>query len=173
MNDPGSDGVIVNLKLSADAQLDLDLARAGKPIDLNYLSGTIEILSSGALIVVGVFDSAVLLLPTLDSLACAIRGLRTVGSMVTVSLVGDTGDMYFLRRQGTLSPMTIAHRGQRTPPIETQRFDIAVMEAASDFLRTIRDAVPASLWNTGTQDAYFEIATTWPALKNIWNRRRF
>ena len=60
MNDPGSDGVIVNLKLSADAQLDLDLARAGKPIDLNYLSGTIEILSSGALIVVDVYKRQVM-----------------------------------------------------------------------------------------------------------------
>jgi hypothetical protein len=133
--------------------------------DLLYLNGNIEIMVDDELIVVGPFEGALLLLPSLEVLALGVLRLRDLHSRVEFILVGDTPSLWLIGKPPPRSEtVEIHYRQQKTRPVLRTEFDAACERAVAEFLSWLEAQRPVSTWSSETKHMRQMLVTTWPSL---------
>lgn len=133
--------------------------------DLLYLNGNIEIMVGDSVIVVGPFEGALLLLPSLEALAIAVLRLRDLHSRVEVVVVGDSPSLWLVGKPPPKSDtVEIHYRQQKSGPVLRTAFDTACEQAIKDFLSWLEEERPSSTWSSEAQHIRQTLITVWPSL---------
>jgi hypothetical protein len=133
--------------------------------DLLLLRGNIEMMVDDSLLVVGPFEGALLLLPSLEELAVAVLRLRDLHSRVEIVLVGDTPSLWLIGKPPPKSEtVEIVYKQQRLGPVLRTAFDAACERAVAEFLQWLEAQRPRSTWPSDALKIRHALGLTWPSL---------
>ncbi len=160
--DTGSRGAAVLISITISAEWRNELAR-GAVQDINLLAGNIEILIEDALLVVGAFEGALLLLPSVETLISLAEQLHAGAPRIDVELTGNGGQVTIVKRhRGPPSLYVIMTRGESGPPVRLNCFEDAVREAVVSFLHNISGLYPMKFWPEDARRLVELARATWP-----------
>ncbi len=140
------------------------------PDDLLYLSGTIDVLAEDTLVVLGPFEGALLLLPTIDVLANGIRDVRAGHRTIEIVLVGDANSLWLVEKRGQHEHMTIIHCDIRTAHVSRDEIDQAFGQAIAEFLETLTASRPVHSWHHEALRILDNVIFTWPSISRLIRR---
>jgi hypothetical protein len=133
--------------------------------DLLLLRGNLEMMVDESLLVVGSFDGALVLLPSLEVLASGVLRLRDLHSRVELVLVGDTPSLWLVGKPPPKSEtVEILYRRERLGPVTRTAFDAACERAIADFLQWLDGQRPRSTWPSEALSIRHMLGLTWPSL---------
>ena len=133
--------------------------------DILLLRGNIEILVNDSLLVVGPFEGALLLLPSIEVLALSVLRLRDLHSRVEVLVVGDSPSLWLVGKPPPKSEtVEIAYRQVKLGPVLRTEFDAACEHAVSEFLQWLEGQRPRSTWSSDAQNIRRTVGLAWPSL---------
>jgi hypothetical protein len=133
--------------------------------DLLYLRGNIEIMVEDSVLVVGPFEGALLLLPSLEALALGVLRLRDLHSRVEIVVVGDSPSLWLMGKPPPNSAtVEIHYRQEKLGPVSRTAFDAASERAVGEFLQWLEGQRPRSTWSTDAQSIRHTLGLAWPSL---------
>lgn len=133
--------------------------------DLLYLRGNFEFLVGDSLLVVGPFEGALLLLPSLETLALGVLRLRDLHSRVEILVVGDSPSLWLIGKPPPKSEtIEIGYRQEKLGPVRRSEFDAACESAVTEFLNWLEGQRPLSTWSSDAQSIRRTLGLTWPSL---------